>query len=77
MRANEGMGSLDRNDELQGPRSKGICTYCVKEPDHAPVADPGFTKKRPSYSIAWKLTKNVVYGQISKTTSKKRQNANV
>ena len=24
-------------------------------PIHAPVADPGFTKKRPSYSTAWKL----------------------
>jgi hypothetical protein len=29
--------------------------YPLYEPVHAPVADPGFTKKRPSYSIAWKL----------------------
>ena len=33
-------------------RSFECNTDPLKWPDHAPVADPGFTKKRPSWSIA-------------------------
>ena len=33
-------------------RSIECNTYPLKCPDHAPVAEPGFTKKRPSCSMA-------------------------
>ena len=33
----------------------GIQTYPFQAPVQAPVALPGFTKNRPSYSIAWNL----------------------
>jgi hypothetical protein len=34
-------------------------THPLKAPDHAPVADPGLTKKWLSYSIAWNLSSKV------------------
>ena len=34
----------------------------MKAPDQAPVADPGLTKKCPSYSSAWKLQGKVSVG---------------
>jgi hypothetical protein len=60
--ANEGVASLDISAmilrlKLLWSKTARDETYPFHNPDHAPVADPGFTKKRPSFSYA----SNLVY----------------
>ncbi len=54
--AKEGTGSLQRINDQKYFQSVIINrTYSVNAGDHAPVAVPGFKKKRLSRSVAWKL----------------------